>query len=46
MRCMKNGYTIRSTLDLIICQITIENELFLLNNDNDFEDITKVYIKI
>ena len=43
MKCRKNGYTIRSTIDLIICQITIENELFLLHNDKDFDDIIKVY---
>ena len=43
LKCRKNGLTIRSTIDLIICQIAIENELFLLHNDKDFEDIVKIF---
>ncbi len=41
MNCRKNGYTIRSTIDLIIVQIVIENDLYLLHNDKDFEKIAK-----
>ena len=42
MNCRKKGCTIRSTIDLIICQIAIENELYLLHNDKDFENISKI----
>jgi predicted nucleic acid-binding protein len=40
--CRKSGVTIRSTIDLLIAQITIENNLYLLHNDNDFTNIAKV----
>ena len=43
MSCRKNGITIRSTLDLIIVQIVIENNLYLLHNDADFTNISKMY---
>ena len=43
IKCRKNGITVRSTIDLMICQTAIENELFLLHNDKDFDDIAKVY---
>jgi predicted nucleic acid-binding protein len=33
---------IRSTIDLLIAQIALENNLILLHNDNDFENITSV----
>ncbi len=41
-RCRRQGLTIRSTIDLIISQIAIENNLFLLHNDKDFEEISKI----
>ena len=40
--CRKQGYTIRSTIDLIIAQIAIENDLFLLHNDRYFDNISQV----
>jgi predicted nucleic acid-binding protein len=40
--CRKNGITIRSTIDCIIAQTTIEHKLHLLHNDRDFEAISKV----
>jgi predicted nucleic acid-binding protein len=40
--CRKAGITIRSSIDLMIAQIAIENNLFLLHNDNDFIHIAKV----
>jgi predicted nucleic acid-binding protein len=43
INCRKKGFTIRSTLDLIIAEIAIENNLYLLHNDNDFTNISKVY---
>jgi predicted nucleic acid-binding protein len=41
--CRKKGITIRSTLDLLIAEIAIENDLYLLHDDNDFENLSKVY---
>ena len=40
--CRKNGITIRSTLDLLIAEIAIENNLYLLHNDIDFANISKI----
>jgi predicted nucleic acid-binding protein len=45
-KCRKKGITIRSTIDIIICQIALENDLYLLHNDKDFEDILKVDIHL
>ena len=39
MNCRKKGVTIRSTIDLIICQIAFENDLYLLHQDTDFDAI-------
>lgn len=41
-QCRRNGITIRSTIDLLIAEIAIENNLFLLHNDEDFDNIRKV----
>ena len=38
-KCRKKGLTIRSTIDLLIAQIAIENNMILLHNDNDFNNI-------
>jgi len=43
MNCRKKGITVRSTIDLLIAEIAIENNLYLLHNDIDFENITKIY---
>jgi predicted nucleic acid-binding protein len=40
--CRKSGITIRSSIDLIIAQTAVENNLFLLHHDNDFIHIAKV----
>ncbi|MFA6506496.1 MAG: PIN domain nuclease [Treponemataceae bacterium] len=40
--CRRKGVTIRSTIDLIIAQTAIENSLFVLHKDGDFENIAKV----
>ena len=42
-RCRKVGVTVRSSIDLIIAQTAIENNLYLLHNDNDFINIAKVF---
>ena len=41
-KCRKAGITPRSTIDLIIAQIAIDNNLLLFHNDNDFVQISKV----
>ena len=43
MNCRRKGITVRSTIDLLIVEIAIENNLYLLHNDIDFENITKIY---
>ena len=41
-KCRKNGITIRSTIDSLIMQTAIENNLFLLHNDKDFSNASKI----
>jgi predicted nucleic acid-binding protein len=41
-RCRRKGFTIGSTIDCLIAQTAIENGLFLLHNDSDFDNIAKV----
>jgi predicted nucleic acid-binding protein len=41
-RCRRMGITVRSTIDLLIVQTALENELFLLHDDRDFTAIKKV----
>ena len=43
MKCRKNGIAIRSTIDLLIAEIAIENKLYLLHKDNDFTNIAKFH---
>lgn len=40
--CRRNGVTIRSTIDCIIAQISIEHGLLLLHNDRDFQHMARV----
>jgi hypothetical protein len=41
-KCRKKGITINSTVDCLIAQTAIENNLFLLHNDADFVKMRKV----
>lgn len=41
-KCRKSGITVRSTIDCLIVQTCIENDLYLLHNDKDFLHISKV----
>ena len=41
-RCRKKGLTIGSTIDCLIAQTAIENDLLLLHNDSDFDNIAKI----
>jgi predicted nucleic acid-binding protein len=40
--CRKKGITIRSTIDCLIAQTALENDLFLLHEDSDFGLMAKV----
>lgn len=40
--CRTKGITIRSTIDCLIAQISIEHNLFLLHNDKDYSKINKI----
>lgn len=40
-RCRRNGITVRSTIDCLIAQIAIENDLLLLHSDRDYPRMTK-----
>jgi predicted nucleic acid-binding protein len=42
LKCREKGVTIRSTVDLLIAQTAIENDLFLLHNDKDFTNMSKI----
>jgi predicted nucleic acid-binding protein len=52
IKCRKSGITVRSTIDLIIAQIAIENQLYLLHDDVDHIQYiesykrTKTHLKI
>jgi len=41
--CRRRGITIKSSIDLIIAEIVIENNLYLLHDDMDFTNIAKVF---
>ena len=40
-KCRKRGITIRSKIDLLIAEIAIENDLYLLHSDSDYDNIAK-----
>jgi predicted nucleic acid-binding protein len=40
--CRKKGITIRSTIDCLIAQTALENDLFLLHEDSHFDLMSKV----
>ena len=40
--CRKKGITIRSTIDCLIAQIALEQNLVLLHNDKDFDSMAPV----
>jgi predicted nucleic acid-binding protein len=50
--CRRSVITIRSTVDLLIAETAIENNVYLLHNDNDFNNLAgivpelKIYEKI
>ncbi|MBR4986562.1 MAG: VapC toxin family PIN domain ribonuclease, partial [Proteobacteria bacterium] len=40
-RCRRKGITIRSTVDLLIAETAIENDLILLHDDQDYVNLGK-----
>jgi predicted nucleic acid-binding protein len=42
LKCRKAGITPRSTIDILIAQIAIDNNLLLFHNDKDFVQISQV----
>lgn len=46
IRCRQNGVTIRSTIDLLIAQTAIENDVMLLANDSDYVNMKKVITEL
>jgi predicted nucleic acid-binding protein len=40
----QKGVTVKSTMDCLIAQVAIENDLFLLHNDRDFSRISKEFL--
>ncbi|MDR1058190.1 MAG: VapC toxin family PIN domain ribonuclease, partial [Treponema sp.] len=46
IKCREHGITIRSTIDLIIAEIALENNLFILHNDNDYTNMAKVITEL
>ena len=40
--CRKKGFSIRSTIDCLIAQIALENDLSLLHNDSDFDLMAEI----
>lgn len=41
LKLRKKGITVKSTIDCLIARVAVENELFLLHNDADFDRIAK-----
>ena len=46
MNCRKTGITPRSSIDMIIAQTAIENNLTLFHNDKDYVNIAKINTKL
>jgi predicted nucleic acid-binding protein len=46
IKCRGNGITIRNTIDLIIAEIALENNLYLLHNDNDYTNMAKIITEL
>ncbi len=41
-RCRRQGITVRSSIDCLIAQCALENELILLHHDKDFVRLEKI----
>ena len=45
-RCRRKGITIRSTIDLLIAETAIENNISLLHDDEDYVNMSKVITEL
>lgn len=45
-KCRGKGVTVRSTIDLLIAQTAIDNDLYLLHDDKDFTNIANIENKL
>ncbi|MBR0100920.1 MAG: PIN domain-containing protein [Treponema sp.] len=45
-RCRRKGVTIRSTVDLLIAETAIENNIPLLHDDEDFVNMARVITEL
>jgi predicted nucleic acid-binding protein len=41
-KCRRYGITVNSTIDILIVQVSVENNLLLLHNDSDYVKIQKI----
>ncbi len=42
LSCRRQGITVRSSIDCLIAQCALENELILLHHDRDYKNLQKV----
>ena len=45
-RCRRKGITIRSTIDLLIAETAIENNIALLHDDENYVNMSKVITEL
>ena len=45
-RCRRKGVTIRSTVDLLIAETAIENNIPLLHDDDDFANMARIITEL
>lgn len=45
-RCRRKGVTVRSTIDLLIAETAIENNISLLHDDEDFTNMARVITEL
>lgn len=45
-RCRRKGVTIRSTIDLLIAETAIENNIPLLHDDDDFANMVRIITEL
>lgn len=45
-RCRRKGITVRSTIDLLIAETAIENDLILLHDDEDYVNMARAIPEI
>lgn len=46
LKCRQNGITVASTIDMVIAQIAIENNLALLHDDSDYSHMAEIITEL